>query len=92
MVSKGSLGGGGMDEGFGQVILAALLGAFCGLLLGLMMSHLAQYFSFLMGRQVSGHLWTIASAVLGAVGFACWAAWGNGAGASMDTPGGIAEQ
>ena len=90
-VSKGSLGGGGMDEGFGEIILAALLGAFCGLLFGLMLSHLVQYFSFLMGRQVSGHTCAIASTLLGAALFACWAAFGDGAEASLQPTEGIAE-
>jgi hypothetical protein len=92
MVSKGSFGGGGMDEGFGAVVLAAVLGAFCGLLFGLILSHVLQYVSFLMGRQVNGYCWTIVSALLGAVVFAWWAVVANGDQASLSIGEGLVEK
>ena len=92
LVSRGSMGSGNVDEGFGAIVLATLLGAFCGLLCGLVLSHLVQYCYFLMGRQVSGHPWTIASVILGAALFAWWAAFGNGTEAGSLPPGeGVAE-
>jgi hypothetical protein len=91
LISKGTLGSGGLDEGFGGIILAGLLGAFCGLLFGLMLAHLVQYFSFLLGRQVNGHAFTIASTLLGAVAFACWTAWSDGAESGIEPMQGIAE-
>lgn len=73
MVSKG-VGVGGLDEGVGAIMVAALMGAFGGLLVGLILTQIAQYISFLMGRQMNGYSLTIASTLLGAVLCAWWTA------------------
>ncbi len=76
-VSNRTVGGAGLDEGFGLILMSTLLGAFVGLVVGLMCSHVARYLSFLAGRPISGTGWTICSVVLGALLFAWLAAVGG---------------
>ncbi len=80
-----------MDEGFALILMGTLLGAFAGLVVGLMCSHLARYFSFLAGRHVSGgYAWTICSVVLGALLFA-WLAAAGGESEIVNTQRGLIE-
>lgn len=58
------------ENGVGTVILTIFLGAFCGLLCGLVVSQLMRYISFVSGRNLGNHAWTIAGVVLGAAIFA----------------------
>jgi len=48
-----------------EVILFVILGAFVGLLFGLMMSQLIRFFSMYGSRQISGASWTIYGTLLG---------------------------
>jgi hypothetical protein len=58
------------EEGFVMFLLWGFLGAFCGLVCGLMVSQLARYVGFLMGRNLGGLSWSIGGALLGAAAFA----------------------
>lgn len=62
------------EEGLIGVFLGSLLGAFCGLLGGFMLSHLCRYMTYVTGRQFGGFRWVIIGAVAGAVIFGCLAA------------------
>lgn len=70
--SKGSLGNRTLEDGWGTVVLSLLMGAFFGLLVGLMISHVVKFITFLQGRQTSGYGWTIVSMAVGAALFAWW--------------------
>jgi len=59
-------GSGQAPEGFGAVLLYAILGAFCGLLAGLMTGQIARYIAFLLGRSTPLHLFAIGGALAGA--------------------------
>lgn len=83
------MGGADLDEGFGVLLLGTLLGAFCGLVVGLLSSQLIRYVSFLAGRHVNGNLWTICSVVLGAVLFAWLTAVGGSEPEPIEPPGGL---
>jgi hypothetical protein len=78
MVSNGHLGSADLEEGLGLILLGLLLGAFCGLLFGLMATHVLRYVAFLMGKHTVGHAVTICCALLGAVLFAFLAATSDG--------------
>ena len=41
-----------------------------GMVAGLMLAQIMRYVSFVTGRNMGGHAWTVAGAVLGAVAFA----------------------
>ncbi len=77
LVSNGPTGGAFMDEGPSAIIVGAVLGAFCGLLFGIVLTHLVRFFSFMMGRHTSGYAWAILSMVLGAIAFAWMAVSGD---------------
>ena len=64
----------GIEDTFGTMIVITLLGAFCGIIFGLITTHLLRYLSFLMGRHLGGYQWVIVSALLGAILFAGLAA------------------
>jgi hypothetical protein len=72
--------GGGMSpaEGaFVEVLLFVILGAFLGLLFGLMVSHLVRFFSMYGSRHISGVSWTIYGTLLGMLLFGFLAASNN---------------
>jgi hypothetical protein len=73
-VSSGQ-GMAGSDEGVVSVFVGSLLGAFCGLLGGFVLSHLCRYLTYVTGRQFGGFRWVIIGAVAGAVIFGCLAAF-----------------
>jgi hypothetical protein len=62
------------EEGLGGVLLIALLGAFVGLLAGILVTHIVRFVSMLAGRSPGGYSWAIYGAVLGAILFGCLAA------------------
>ena len=62
------------EEGLITVVIAAILGAFCGLLGGFIMSHLFRYLTFLTGRNFGGFSWVIYGTIAGAIIFGCIAA------------------
>lgn len=68
-VSNGPTGSGMLEEGFGVILLTLLLGAFVGLIVGLITLHLARFFSVAIGRQFGGAAWTLISMALGAMAF-----------------------
>jgi hypothetical protein len=70
-------GVGSSEEGFVMILLWGLLGAFCGLVCGLIVSQLARYVGFLMGRNLGGLNWSIGGALLGAIAFALLATTDN---------------
>jgi hypothetical protein len=55
---------------FGQIVGTSLLGGLMGMVAGLMLAQIMRYVSFVTGRNMGGHAWTVAGAVLGAVAFA----------------------
>jgi hypothetical protein len=60
--------GGGINPGEGtlvEVLLFIILGAFLGLLSGLMIAQLVRFFSMYGTRQISGMSWTIYGTLLG---------------------------
>src|SRR5687767_12918402 len=69
LVSNAPSGGAMLEEGFGPILVAVLLGAFLGLILGLMTLHLARFFSVAIGRNFGSAAWTLISMALGAMAF-----------------------
>ena len=57
------------EEGIISIFMGSLLGAFCGLLAGFMVSHVCRYLSYLTGRYLGGYSWVIIGAVAGAAVF-----------------------
>ncbi len=76
-VVEGGPRGSGYDGGMSAFILSIALGAFCGLVLGVMISHILRYIAFLRGRTPGGFGWAIYGALLGAVAFALLTVLGN---------------
>jgi len=60
-------------EGFGAIVLYALLGAFSGIIAGFVAGQLLRYVAFLMGRSASLHVFALGGALLGAILFVAWA-------------------
>ena len=58
------------DESFGQLVGTSLLGGMMGLVVGLLLTQILRYVSFVTGRNLGGHSWTVVGALLGAVAFA----------------------
>jgi hypothetical protein len=61
-------------EGMGSVLVYVLVGAFCGLLAGLMLAHVLRYLSMVLGRNLGGYQWVIYGALAGAFFFGWLAA------------------
>jgi hypothetical protein len=71
LVSSGQgMGGADLESGPGAVVVIALLGAFAGLLAGLIISHLVRFLAMTSNRNFGGYSWAIYGAVVGAVTFA----------------------
>lgn len=62
-------GSGALPEGFGSIILFALLGGFCGIIAGFLLAQILRYISFLVGRNLGGYGWVLVGAVVGAFSF-----------------------
>jgi hypothetical protein len=58
-----------LEEGPGMIAFGVLMGAFCGLLLGLITLQFARFLSFAMGRNLGTVSWTLISMGLGAMAF-----------------------
>jgi len=58
------------EEEFGQIVGTSLLGGLMGLIAGLLVTQIMRSVSFMTGRNLGGHTWTVAGAVVGAVTFA----------------------
>ena len=56
-----------LEEGATMILFGAFLGAFAGLLFGLILSHLVRFFAYVSGRHVATTTWMIVSIVVGAV-------------------------
>ena len=56
-----------MEEGPGMIAMGLLMGAFCGLVLGLVTMQIARFVSFSVGRNLGGASWALISAALGAI-------------------------
>lgn len=65
------------EEGLGRVVGSALLGGLCGLTVGLVITEILHYLTFLSGRSFGGYIWTGVGAVLGMAVFAVLAWMGN---------------
>lgn len=63
-----------LEEGPGMIALAVVMGAFIGLILGLITMQFARFLSFAMGRNLGGASWALISMALGAVAFGIIAA------------------
>jgi len=58
-----------LEEGPGMVAFGILMGAFCGLILGLVTMQVARFLSFTTGRNLGGVGWTLICIALGAIAF-----------------------
>ena len=65
-----SYGVGPNEEGVGEVVVISLLGGFCGLIGGLIVTQVMRYLTFVSGRNLGGHVWTVIGAFLGVAVFA----------------------
>ena len=64
------LGGAPIEGGLGAIVLSLILGAFFGLIIGLIFSHLFRFLSVAFNRNLGGYSWVVLGAVLGAAIFA----------------------
>ena len=58
-----------LEEGPGFIAVGILMGAFCGLVLGLITLNIARFISFMTGRHVGAVGWTLVFVALGAIAF-----------------------
>jgi hypothetical protein len=58
------------EEGFGEIVATSFLGGFIGLIGGLLVTHVLRYISFVTGRNLGGHTWTVLGALVGTIAFA----------------------
>jgi hypothetical protein len=65
------------EDGIITIIIGSLLGAFCGMLGGFLLSQIFRYLTFLTGRYLGGFSWVILGALVGAILFGCLAATGD---------------
>ena len=56
-----------LEEGPGMIAMGLLMGAFCGLIIGLVTMQLARFVSYTIGRNIGGAGWALISAALGAL-------------------------
>jgi len=61
--------GGMLEEGPAMLALGILMGAFCGLVVGLVTLQLARFVSLSVGRNVGSASWVIIAAALDAIAF-----------------------
>jgi len=62
-------GGAMLEEGPGMIAFGVIIGAFFGLILGLVTMQVARFLSFSMGRNLGGVGWTLICVALGAIAF-----------------------
>jgi hypothetical protein len=58
-----------LEEGPGMIAFGIIMGAFCGLILGLVTMQVARFLSFATGRHLGGAAWTLICVALGAIAF-----------------------
>lgn len=58
-----------LEDGPGMIVMGVVMGAFIGLLFGLVTLHVARFLSFAMGRNFGGMTWALISMALGAMAF-----------------------
>ena len=61
--------GGMLEDGPGMIVMGVVMGAFIGLLFGLITLHVARFLSCAMGRNFGGMTWALISMALGAMAF-----------------------
>ena len=61
--------GGMLEEGIGMIAMGVLMGAFCGLILGMITLQVARFLSFATGRNFGGVGWALMCMALGAIAF-----------------------
>jgi hypothetical protein len=77
-VSEGQgMGGASLEGSFGAILMSSLIGAFCGLICGLMLNHLARFLSMSFNRNLGGASWVIFATAMGAAIFAWMAIRGD---------------
>jgi hypothetical protein len=64
-------------EGEGAVLMFTLLGAFCGLVTGLVLVPIFRFVSFMAGRRLGSGTWIVAGTAMGALLFLLWALLGE---------------
>lgn len=58
-----------LEEGPGMIAFGIIMGAFCGLILGLITMQVAKFLSFTTGRNLGGVGWTLICVAIGAIAF-----------------------
>jgi hypothetical protein len=58
-----------LEEGPGMIVFGLVMGAFCGLLLGLITMQVVRFFSYSVGRNFGGVTWALICMALGAMAF-----------------------
>jgi hypothetical protein len=58
-----------LEDGPAMVAFAVIMGAFCGLILGLITAQVSRFLSVIVGRNVGGVGWTLVCVALGALAF-----------------------
>ena len=70
-------GSGSLPDGPGAIVLFTIMGAFCGLVTGLVLLPVVRYVAFLAGRNFAGGSWLVVGSVVGAIAFLAWALLGD---------------
>ena len=60
-------GGATLEEGPGMIVFGICLGAFVGLVFGLIIANFVRFFAFMSGRYIGTAAWTIICMALGAL-------------------------
>ena len=58
-----------LEDGPGMVAFAVIMGAFCGLILGLVTAQVSRFLSVTVGRNFGSVGWTLICVALGAIAF-----------------------
>jgi hypothetical protein len=61
------VGGPGIEVGPGAIVVSTLLGAFLGLIIGLVVSQVFRFLAMTCNRSFGGYSWVIYGALIGAV-------------------------
>jgi hypothetical protein len=77
LISRGPPVGADLGDGFGPILLGVILGAFCGLIVGMITTHLVRFIAYMTGRYLAGHTITLVCVILGAILFGWLTAQGD---------------
>lgn len=77
MFSNGSGVGAASTDNFAAVVLSCLIGAFIGMIGGIILSHLLRFFAMIFNRPLGGYSWVIVGTLVGALVCAFMALNGN---------------